>query len=193
MDSDKGIAWVEFHEAEEAAKCAEFMGDAEETDGVWKCAFKEAEFPELPPLKAKPDDPFKRRAERGRSPPRGGGGGGADECFDFKVGRCSRGDKCRFKHVDGGGAKPRDRDDADYDRDRSRRHDDSDDRDRDRERSRRRDDDDDYGRDRDRGRRRRDDEYEDDYDRSRRRDDYDDKDRDRSRRRRRDEDSRSRS
>lgn len=31
----------------------------------------------------------------------GGGGGGSQECRDFKLNRCTRGDSCRFQHVAG--------------------------------------------------------------------------------------------
>lgn len=45
------------------------------------------------------------RTEDRRGPGGGGAGGGgrSDECFDFKQGRCTRGDSCRFSHGGGGG------------------------------------------------------------------------------------------
>lgn len=55
-----------------------------------------------------------RRPERPRSPPRRGDRAPRfndmttarrEECGDFKRGKCTRGDRCRFAHVDGGGGK----------------------------------------------------------------------------------------
>eukprot|EP00435_Cladocopium_sp_Y103_P048926 s1304_g14.t1 len=54
-----------------------------------------------------------RRPERPRSPPRGGDRAPRfndmtparrEECGDFKRGKCTRGDRCRFAHVNGGGS-----------------------------------------------------------------------------------------
>ena len=39
------------------------------------------------------------RIQAGGGGRRGGGGGGPTRCFDFSVGRCTRGDSCRWAHI----------------------------------------------------------------------------------------------
>ena len=57
--------------------------------------------------KAKKDQ--KRKAREAHAPAAasaggGGGGGGRQDCFDFQLGRCQRGDACRFSHGPAGAA-----------------------------------------------------------------------------------------